>query len=228
MRNMHFLWLIAIWFLTSCSQDEKFYSCNQDIDQWTKERLDDIKTMKRSDWLQVDGEEYRRAAYRAFDPIQKYIFWKDKIAEVLELDWNPEEKKHIKLLADYLNQHSDMFDKANFDEDSFEIFMYSWSEKAKEEFQWDGQILYAIVASGEKMIDIKGTLEIKDSKPLTRATKNDCGCSKSSDYCSFRNSPPGSYPIVVFSCGSDNCDTVGGCGTLLQYTCDGNCFGKYV
>lgn len=220
MKKINFLWLIAILVFTSCTQDEVFYSCDSEVDQWTKERLADIKTMKRTDWLEVEGEDYQRAIYNAFDPEQKYLFWKEKLAEVLKLEWNPEEKKHIELLSNYIDKNPKIFDRASFDKDSFDKFMYSWLEKARDEFEWDDSVLYAIAISGETMADTNGTIKAKITMRATPPTKakTECSCNKSRSVCF----------VAGWSCKDPyTCTKVSdGCGLLNLEECNGNCTDK--
>lgn len=222
MKKFSFLWLIAILVFTSCSQDEEFYSCDPDVDQWTKEHLSEIKTMTRSNWLEVEGEDYKKAVYIAFTPDQEILFWKEKLSEVLELDWNSEERNHIKLLINYIEQNPELFDDMNSDKDSFEKFVYLWLERAREELKWDDSIIYAIAVSGERMIDTKGTLGTINSRSLTPTskTKSDCTCNGGINVCGPGNitafyvceQPDGGCEIIPKSC-----------GFLFQSECNGDC-----
>ena len=205
----------------SCSSDNDIYSCDPDADEWAKENKNEIVKMNRSEWKQISlNEEYRMAAFRAFSPDQQQEFWIDKLEEVLELDWNTEERNHIQLLLNYV-QKTDIFHNGVSDE--FEISTYRWLEYAKETLGWDSSTMYGICATGDKMLDKEGSLESlksKNSHLLRSGSENWCACSQTSDWCDPLHEIPG----WVVSCNSDSCDkTVKGCGTFFQFSCDGIC-----
>ena len=215
------LFLISMgWF--SCSKDERVYSCDKEVDSWVKENLTNIQKMTRNDWLKL-GEDVNRAAYRAFTPKQKFIFWKEKMNEVLALDWNEAEKKHIELMYETVSVNPQWFasdfSKNEAEWEKFEQFTYRWVEIAEANFGWSKNIIGPMIASGNKMLNTRGELLLNvDSAIRLRnvAPSSYCACSTESDFCS--------YPYTCRDNG--DCKDKSGwpaCGLLLLYTCDGLC-----
>ena len=171
--------LFASLTFFSCSQDEEIYSCDKGINDWVKENLIDIQQMDRNDWLQLD-ESVSRAAYAAFTPEQKFLFWKEKITEVLALDWNEQEKQHIDLLYETISNNPQWFAtdfRKNEEElEMLELFEYKWIENAKDILGWDMIIIGAIAASGNKMLNTKGELQIKSTIRLKDRSEGSCNC----------------------------------------------------
>ena len=232
MKQKHFLWLIVILFLTSCTQDEITYSCNPEINEWTKSHLSEITQMSRNSWLKQRDHGYKMAIYAAFTPQQKFTFWKEKIAEVIELDWNSDEKKHILSLNSYIEEHRELFNTKTFDEDSFDRYMYLWFETAKEKFKWSNETLFAMVVSGEIMTDKTGTLKIREANPFTRnrtKVNSECDCNQSDDWCQSRvNNLPPNYPTIIADCSQESCELKSGCGVLFLKECNGICKYQYI
>lgn len=232
MKRSYFLWLFTLCFLTSCMQDEVIYSCDSTVNEWANEHLEEISKMSRDNWLDLQDSEYKMATYLAFTPEQKYLFWKEKISEVLSLDWNADEKEHIQSLESYIEQHKDYFNPETLDEDSFDKYMYLWFEKAKDELNWSSDVLYAMVVSGEIMMDKEGALRTRESVNVMRKrvkSNSECDCSTADDWCMNRvaNLPPGS-PKVTGTCVSGDCETnKKGCGTFMMKPCNGKCEYKY-
>ena len=50
----------------SCAKEES-YSCNKEVDAWVKEHLDEVRSMTRSEWNELDPA-VSRACYIAFTP----------------------------------------------------------------------------------------------------------------------------------------------------------------
>jgi len=211
------LLLLSIGFF-SCSQDDKIYSCNKDVNAWVKENLADIQMMSRSDWLNLDTN-LKRAVYVAFTSEQKFLFWKGKIAEVLTLDWNEAEKKHLELLYETISDNPQWFtadiSKNEEEFEKFELFEYRWSENAKDNLGWDKHLIGSIVFSGNKLLNTKGELQTENTS-IFRADYPECECSKQSDWCANPSSYCGGVGGVCYA-------TSSGCGFLWGYQCDGMC-----
>jgi len=72
-----------------------------------------------------------------------YDFWKEKISEVLNLNWNMEEYEHLKQIEVFINENKDLFSKGMSDAES--IFIFKWIEHARNELNWDDkQILWSV------------------------------------------------------------------------------------
>lgn len=229
--------MLSILFLASCSQEEMFYSCNPIVNEWAEENLDEISKMERKNWLTTKDVQYRMAIYVAFSPEQKFSFWEGKLNEVLKLNWSQNEHEHIVSLLEYVKANKEIFNPEGFDEDSFDKFIYLWIEKSKEEFAWNSSIIYAIIASGEKMIDTKGTLEVYEDgnivqriKTRTESHTPDCDCNINDDWCMNRvsNPPSPGYPTMTADCKNATCKVVSGCGTFFRKKCDGKCVFDYI
>lgn len=207
--------LLSSLALFSCEQNDEVYSCDPSVDSWVKQNLKEIQKMSRQEWLNTD-ENFSKAIYAAFTPEQKYDFWKDKITDVLTLNWNEREKRHIEKLIFFLDEHRSIFWTGVNEE--IELFAYKWTEYGSQELSWDVDVLYAIAFSGNEMIDKSGNL-LKTQSNKVRLKKQsesyNCDCHKGSlftctalEYCEQDN----------------NCDVVvNDCGFLWAFNCDGTC-----
>lgn len=156
----------------------------------------------------------------------------DKLDEVLSLDWSDKEREHMLLLKSFINENTLFFDY-DLDEDtrstlmdSFEIYMYRWSEYAKTDLNWNMQQLYAIVATGHKLKNKAGELLISYNAPILIKTRSEsggpnyCACSSANDWCD----PTGemrNYCSTKVKCEHKP----NSCGWFFQFTCDGGCRG---
>lgn len=211
-------------YLLSCDSD--YYSCDPVADLWVKENLTEVRTMTRSAWLELDESgPIKKAAYVALDPGMKQKFWADKITEVIDdFSWNQKERDHLNLLLDYVYT-TDVFDRKEVPEE-FEIFVYKWNEYAVNELGWSRKLIYAITASGGRLLDKSGKIQgisggmLEKKRIKTNTEKNeepDCGCSQKDDLCVNFDGMHSS------SCKSHNCKKVRGCGTFGIFPCDGIC-----
>lgn len=210
--------------ISSCSQEEMIYSCDESINSWVEENISEIKKMDRAHWLELDSA-VRKAAYRAFTPEQKFQFWMDKFNETLTLSWNQEEKTHILKSMDFFQTHRDIFEPSISDNDKMDLdlFTYTWVNDAQEKLGWDKKVCFAIIASGDIIEDCEGNL-----KPLKKSRgygdlsgdeikKENCNCSTESDWCGV---PITNYEDI---CKETPCKVINGCGTFFVYDCDGRC-----
>lgn len=211
----------------SCSQSDEFlYSCNEEVDEWVVENLSDIKSMSWNDWLSIRENENRKAAYGAFSSNQKLAMWINRYHDILKLDWSDSEKEHIKKLLDYIQCHPYIFDGLELtpdQEDDMDLFLYRWKEQAVESFNWSDQVLYALLATGNKMIDKEGRLDINVAHRSTIIggesgdRKDSCSCNIDDDWCGGQDN--------VSECVSDGCHaSFILCGSWLAKSCNGNCY----
>lgn len=154
--------------LFSCKTEEpEIYSCDGTVNEWAKENLDNIRTMTRKQWNNLD-EDRKRAAYVAFTPEQKIALWNDKIEQVLTLDWSEEERKHIIKVSAFINSHHDLFHKEKITEaleNELESFANKWKEEAVKDFGWNERLVYSIIASPNNLLDKDGNIEVvKDAE----------------------------------------------------------------
>ena len=95
MRNIFILIFICVG-LSSCSTDD--YSCDPEINKWVSDNIDEIHSMIREEWVEINNISKQRGAYGAFTIKQKIALWRGKIEETLDLNWTIEEYAHIKKL----------------------------------------------------------------------------------------------------------------------------------
>ena len=207
----------------SCSSDEEGYSCNKEINVWVKENLSVIREMTRNDWLNLD-ENIKRAAYTAFTPEQKFLFWKEKMNEVLTLDWNEAEVILIELMYKTISNNPQWFaiDFLKNEEayESFELFIYKWVENA-ENLGWNNSVIGSMIASGNKMLNTKGELLISDTSSIIRLKNNaeePCDCLLNNSF--MFNKCPAPFCSSKLLCDEDNAER---CGALWTVKCDGLC-----
>lgn len=219
-----FFMLISLVGITLCScNNENIYSCDDAIDEWVHDNLSEIRVMSRGTWTTLE-EEVKAPVYRAFTNQQRVDFWAKKLEEVLSLDWNEAEKEHIVSAYNFIKINPHFLDGYNIlsdeEKNKFDLFFYEWIEKGKTELHWGMELMYGIVASGNRLIDKQGTLLITVNQTGSRATvlstsESKCNCSKSSDWCT---------PSNVY-CENAVCQIVGGCGTFWVSDCNGRCGG---
>ena len=212
---------IAVTFFSACNQEEDVvYSCDKVTNEWTKENLAEIRLMSRADWKKLD-EVKKRAAYRAFTPNQKFVFWKEKFSEVKTLNWSDAERLHIQKAEDFINAHASFFNNLSLTEeenDELELFFYKWKEEAISSFGWPKELPIAIAGSGNEIENNnKETLILGIGQGGGFKDDDlDCNCTDRilSDFC-FSAGPCDSR----INCIHD----VSGCGWLLQQECNGRC-----
>lgn len=213
--------------MLSCQQDDELiYSCDPVEDAWAKENLDDIRTMTRANWLEIDDSK-KRVVYRAFSAEQKLDFWVEKLDKILlENQWKESESAHILLLKDAVKEHLNWFDAKGIEVDEktfdeFKIFAYRWLEYARNELRWDEFLIGAIVATGNDLVMENG--KVKDSMfssnrvMMKKREEVTCDCKTSN--------------IIFTTCGSlqnsdclsHPCIEIRDCGFLTSETCDEIC-----
>lgn len=222
MKLKTFIVTVAIGLcLSSCESNEPKFSCDDNVESWVKNHLGEVQSMTRSEWLKSDPR-YSLAMYRAFTHEQRVEFWREKFNEVKQLSWTDSEIAHIAEAERFFENHLDLFNGEKLLDsqlDEVELFLYKWSEKAEEEFGWNKDVVYAIVASGNKVMDTNGNI---DQMTVTRAgnilsSKTEsasCNCHVSSLFtCS-----------MYHSCDNAECSGLpSGCGGFLLWSCDGLC-----
>ena len=210
--------LMAMALLTSCNQYDLQYSCDPEIDAWTKDHVVEIQAMNRADFLTLDYA-HQRGAYAAMKPEQKVQIWVGKIEEVLTLDWTEQESQHLQSVLKLIKDNAVIFSKKRTQEefDKFEIALYRWKEYAQEELGWDKNLLYALIATPQ-MMNVDKTLSDLGT-PLVLKRGIQCYCSSE-------------RPIactIGYYCHAKvgTCDIMEKrCGEMWQYDCDGLCLSK--
>lgn len=223
-KKMFIFTVISMLFLISCSQEEDvIYSCDKTTDTWVKDHLTEIRKMSRTQWKNLDPN-LGIAVYRAFSDEQKKEFWKEKFKEVQNMDWSEDELLHIQNAEYFVFSHDFIFLERKLTEeenDELDLYFYKWMKYAEENFEWDIQLAYAIVATGyslnnDKKNPIKNPYTAKRFISTTTEDFGTCDCNPSFIIpCGF---------ISSISCQSVNCkDTPHGCGWLMAQSCTGVC-----
>jgi len=230
MKKLLSIVCLSILLFSSCNKNSEDinYSCDSAVNAWAKSNRSEIHDMSRSEWLKLT-ENKKQATYRVFNASEKWNFWKDKLSETLTLNWNTNEKIHIKALYDKVNENPQWFeDNFSKSEDFSEVekFCYIWSEYAKMNLGWNKQQIGSIIMSGNQLLDTKGTLiEITDKsfkstrlKTTTEITetKLNCHCNRTHDFCD-------KYEQCTNPSNSKCNELDKGCGILLLESCDGRC-----
>lgn len=222
MRTFIFLFAVLVSLgLCSC-QEPLMYSCDEELNDWVIDNMEDIHLLSRSEWCKLEME-YQVPAYRAFVPKQKQNFWIQKLEEVMELDWNQKEKDHLKVLCDYIKENPHIFESSFWQDEAafieFDKFQYKWVCYAQSELKWKKEIIAAIAVNGHKMKNKEGELDIPIESLLVAKSSSEtsirCSCCSHSDWCSSG-----------FCEKTGRCEYIhSGCGTLMMYECDGLCSG---
>lgn len=221
MKIIHCFILFISVCLCSCNQ-ETIYSCNESVDEWVHENLSEIQLMSRSEWNSLD-EGLKTPVYRAFTLQQRVSFWNERLTDILALEWSGEEREHINSIIKFINTHRHFLGGYSLMSDDeknlFDLFFYQWMDKAKIDFKWSDKLLYAILASGNTLLDTNGTVLINQASSrvaLLSDTEPKCNCSRSSDWCT-----PNGWDCENTPCKTDS----PGCGTMWAYDCNGRCGG---
>ncbi len=232
MKKIVLLFVSLASLMISCSTDEDLaFSCDPIVDQWVKANYNELQTISRQDFISLPDESYQRATYASFSPQKQMELWETKINEALELDWTPQEKEHILTLESIIKSNPHWFqnekDISEYEdqaiEDEITLQMYVWIEYARTHFNWNSNVIYALLISPNKIVSKDGQLfhaEItRSSITINPGDEGSipaefCDCSVESDYCPTN-----------FTCKEGSCfePTVDKCGFFLKYSCDGLC-----
>ena len=201
--------------LFSC-QNEEVYSCNEEVNEWIHSNLTEIRSMKRSEWKLLN-ENVKGPVFSAFTPQQKYVFWREKLNEVLKLGWTEKERNHLTNLTDFVNQNERFFDIDNKATDTemenIYVFLFKWERYAMKELGWNKKIIGSIVATGNKVINTEGGVErSNETEKIVKSSGENCNCNQTYDFCSSSE-----------ICRNKICDTQPYCGWFLMSECNGLC-----
>lgn len=204
----------------SCQQQysDEVYSCDPDVDTWVKQNLKDIRVMTRKEWITMD-ETLKSTVLSAFSPNQKQRFWIEKIDEVLNLDWNNDEREHIEKLRSAVRQNSHWFSDewSESEDDTFDLFEYQWVEYAREILQWTDKQIGAIAYTGNEMLSKDGLIKKNEMKNIKlKSSGESCDCVIGAFWSNCDSSMSNSV------CKSTTCE-IRQCGFLNNRTCDGLC-----
>lgn len=222
MKLKTFIVTAAIGFgLCSCDGNEPKYSCDDNVDSWVKEHIDEIHGMTRAEWLETDAK-FSLAIYRAFTYEQRIEFWREKFHEVMQLPWEDAELTHIQEAEKFFEKHLELFkgDKLSDSQlDEVEVFLYKWRSTAQKELGWKPEVVSAIIASGDKVLNTHGKLAQKAKTKAgntlsTTSESSHCNCHVGSIFTCDQNTE-----CLEVQCN----ETSMGCGGFLIWSCNGRC-----
>ena len=231
MKNKFFLIaFVTICFATLSCQKDSIYSCDPEIVKWTKEHLNEISSMTRSDLIEYD-DQTMKAIFGAMSPEQKYNVWMIKFSHLLQFHWNQEEKNHLLTMRSFITKNKNIFTNSKQDEDDhFLLFVYKWSEYAKDILGWDDQIISSLFNTPRDIIKTEkdGVMRISvlnsdkglhwQTKVKTRSeTGTDCdtNCNDTMNWCANRD--------TAMDCTSGGCTETPYCGWFWTQPCNGIC-----
>lgn len=204
--------------LLACNNDfenDDVYSCNEQLDEWAHANLRNIQAMDWESWQNLD-EEYKRPAFAAMTPSQKILFWKDKIQQVLQLDWTNEERQHITKLYIYLENNSNMYEPEVLQDPEMakqrESFFAQWGVDALYDLRWTDEQIIGIVHTGNRLLNTNGDYEVRHNLRLRSSNEGGGG---GSDKCNCNKS------VVGAACYGTCVKTAQGCGYMWADECDG-------
>lgn len=200
-----------------------FYSCDDNVNNWVTENKSDLIKMTRTDLLRF-SDDYKIPIFRAFTPKQRLACWKEKLNEVLVLNWNNDEKIHVHTLLKNLdenwfveNNHGDTL----YYQTSRDVFLKKWIEKGINELGWSLGLMHSMVVCMETKVSDNGYLveSIENINSSKSSGQGNCQCSTESDWCNLGMSELGT---CVQNAGNYKPSSLG-CGTLWTFTCNGKC-----
>jgi len=190
--------------------------------------------MTRDEWLKLP-DSLKNPVYLTFSPERMYMFWLQKRDELLSLEWNELEKKHINLLYDYIKDRPRFFYDEYFDNETlltqFDVFMSNWYHFAINELSWNKAIAYYVAASCDFFSDDMllvcrpgggglGDVIIDDGG----LGESSCMCNTVQDFCDPFGETGGVSCKDKYSCEG----SVQGCGWFWRQPCNGLCVGNFV
>lgn len=232
-KKFFFLFLFISLGLISCQEDQ-LYSCDPDVESWVNNNMLKISKMSRVDFLSLENDSYKRAAYRTFSVEKQRSLWIDKYEELKRLDWTEAEMKHIDLIYSVvLNEEKSIFKISDLENnDEIMKFIYRWEEYGREKLGWNKKQIYAICYTPEIIDNTQGDLALfyiqRINDKLSKDGWSDCSCSDRSNFCDpfDHEGPPYTYCRTPTGGGCN--ETLDGCGLFWRYPCVGMCLGLYV
>ncbi len=212
-KIIYLLGLSMALLMSSCSQDEVFYSCDPEIDAWAKDNFEELQSVDTKTFRSY-ATEYRMAIYNIITPEKRVGIWKEKINETLKLDWSEAEAEHIRCLLDMIDENINWYEKGVPEEEreKYEIMAYRWVEYAKEVLGWKQELAAAIAASPLFLKNTNGELIVSPNEKRVRIKSASelpkCTCNPAVSFCS--------------PCRYDPCkEKTLGCGLLGLGICNG-------
>jgi hypothetical protein len=222
MKKLIVLISATIFLTAACNKNEPhLYSCDDDVNSYVVDNLDNVNNLKRKDLLRHDLET-QRALFRAMSPQNRYICWKEKIEKTLSLEWTDNELNHINLLNDAMNV--EWFRDKNLNNPDFKYnlndFLLDWIVTGINDYRWSKGLVFSIVATLDIKSDANKLIGYELIENSMNRSDGSCNCSASSDWCDISGQGTHQY----CKRGHDGCiPRSAGCGTLWTSSCDGKC-----
>ena len=178
--KVRFLFLVMLLSsaLYACSpEQDRMFSCDDNIEAWIRENLEEIRTFSRAQFLRTAGwdREWEISLLMAVTTEQRRHFWMEKMEETLRLEWSERERAHIQSMIDFA-KIMDIFDFTKDPPREVEIFEYKWINYALEELGWSRHTLYAVAMTLQPFTETMQWLEqlLKDNtrQLLENSTNN--------------------------------------------------------
>lgn len=138
-----------------------FPSSSSLSDGFSPDLLNNGRIIDREKWKYLNND-VKFSVYCTFPNEKKKEFWRLKYEELKKLDWNTTEREHIKSLYEIICEHPELMERGTGlqeQEDEFLIFLYNWTEQAREMLGWTPKTIYAIAASGDEVLDTDGRMK---------------------------------------------------------------------
>jgi hypothetical protein len=225
--NIIFPLFVMALLIASCDKDEKIYSCNKDVNDWVTANKSQIDTIAYRESLLNFELEYQKGIYRALKPKIRYLIWVDKINQVLKLNWENDERKHIEELLNSINEKW-FSEKLLSDKELISQrkgVLKNWVSLGLKELGWSKALIHSIaIRLDVKKSDDNYLIEtyISDYKKTSNLKEagGGCKCSSGDDWCDLGGgNDNGSCTEDLYDCNHSSW----GCGLLWLSECDGLC-----
>jgi hypothetical protein len=200
--------------LFSCEKQELEFSCDPEINRYVKDNKKSFAdfTLKKLNSYDIS---LQRAIFNSWSYSKKNEIWLEKLSIVKQNEiFNDDETSHINKLIDHFNEN--YFHQDNRESFYHSLFAKEWIAYAIMELGWDEKFIafmvYRLYTDPVQLDEEVSAINELNELISTGTEGPDCGCNTTFDYCG--------YSI----CTTGNCNTVGGCGWLWSYDCNGECY----
>lgn len=200
-----------ILFVLGCSEEEKCYSCDPEIDTWVKKNINEIVNFDRAK-IATFSHSKQKAILGALSPDRKKVLWQEKVDYLLDLDLTKEEKV-------YIDWYADAFKKFNYNmpiDKKLEKEMYDKLISGIKTFNWSNEFVYkAFFVLGDIQENL---LKPSESSMAFAGGGSSCNCMYDLGCSGWNN-----------SCGNVTCgdNSATDCGFFGGSDCTGICDADY-
>ncbi len=148
---------------------QHFSSTSKELMTWISENNDKVQKMPAKELGKYKRME-QKEIFLAMTPKNKQRVWVEHTEDILKLDWNKKEKKHLKKLHQYLKENKTLFDdkQSKKEKKEFDNFMKNWYQYATDELKWTRKTLYYISVSFDNVYKKKNSSELIPIDPKKR------------------------------------------------------------